>query len=66
MLIESTPPERRGVAAGWLNVGVYLAVVLGSLSGLAVNALLPQGDAVAWGWRVPFLVGLLIAPVVLY
>jgi len=64
MLIESTPPERRGVAAGWLQVGVYLAVVLGSLAGLAVNTLLTPADAQAWGWRVPFLVGLLIAPIV--
>jgi MHS family proline/betaine transporter-like MFS transporter len=40
MLIESTPPERRGVAIGWLNVGVYAALVLGSLAALGVNSLL--------------------------
>src|SRR5207253_9312755 len=51
---------------GWLNVGVYSALVFGSLSGLAVTTLLPPADAQAWGWRVPFLFGLLIAPIGLY
>jgi MFS transporter, MHS family, proline/betaine transporter len=66
LLIESTPPGKRGVASGWLNVGVYAALVLGSLAGLAVNTLLSQADALAWGWRVPFLFGLLIAPIGIY
>jgi MHS family proline/betaine transporter-like MFS transporter len=66
LLIESTPPGRRGVASGWLNLGVYAALVLGSLAGLAVNTLLSPADALAWGWRVPFIFGLLIAPVGIY
>jgi MHS family proline/betaine transporter-like MFS transporter len=66
LLIESTPPGRRGAATGWLNVGVYTALVLGSLAALAVNSLLPPADAQAWGWRVPFLLGLVIAPIGLY
>ncbi len=66
LLIESTPPERRGVASAWLNVGVYAALVLGSLAAFAVNTLLPPDDALAWGWRLPFLFGLLIAPIGIY
>ncbi len=66
LLFESTPPERRGVAMGWLNVGVYTAIVFGSLAGFAVNKLLSPADAQAWGWRLPFLFGLLIAPIGLY
>ena len=66
LLFESTPPERRGVAMGWLNVGVYTAIVFGSLAGFAVNKLLLPADAQAWGWRLPFLFGLLIAPIGLY
>jgi MHS family proline/betaine transporter-like MFS transporter len=66
LLIESSAAGRRGVATGWLNVGVYSALVFGSLSGLAVTTLLPPADAQAWGWRVPFLFGLLIAPIGLY
>lgn len=66
LLLESSAPERRGVAAGWLSVGVYSALVFGSLAGLAVSTLLPPASAQAWGWRVPFLFGLLIAPIGLY
>ena len=66
LLIESTPPERRGVSFAWFNVGVYTAIVAGSLAALAVNTLLSPADALAWGWRVPFLVGLLIAPIGFY
>jgi MHS family proline/betaine transporter-like MFS transporter len=66
LLVESTPPGRRGVAAGWLNVGVYAAIVLGSLAALAVNKLLSPSDAQAWGWRVPFVLGLAIAPIGFY
>jgi MFS transporter, MHS family, proline/betaine transporter len=66
LLFESTPPERRGIMIGWLQVGVYSAVVFGSLAVLAVNTLLSPADALAWGWRLPFLFGLLIAPIGLY
>jgi MFS transporter, MHS family, proline/betaine transporter len=66
LLFESTPPEHRGVAIGWLQVGVYAALVFGSLAGLAVNTLLSPADVLAWGWRLPFLFGLLIAPIGLY
>ena len=66
LLIEATPPEKRGVAFAWFNVGVYTAIVAGSLAALAVNTLLSPADAAAWGWRVPFLFGLLIAPIGFY
>ena len=66
LLFETTPPRHRGVAMGWLNVGVYTAIVFGSLAGFAVNKLLSPDDAQAWGWRLPFLFGLLIAPIGLY
>ena len=66
LLFESTPPEHRGIAIGWLNVGVYAALVFGSLAGLADNTLLSPADALAWGWRLPFLFGLLIAPIGFY
>ena len=66
LLFETTPPKNRGVAMGWFNVGVYTAIVFGSLAGFAVNKLLSPADAQAWGWRLPFLFGLLIAPIGLY
>jgi MFS transporter, MHS family, proline/betaine transporter len=66
MLLETSDSRHQGVAAGWLNLGVYSALVLGSLSSLAVYALLSPSEVQSWGWRLPFLFGLLVAPVGLY
>lgn len=66
MVIESSTPQRRGIAAAWFAIGMYGAVVLGSLSALAVNSLLGAQTASDWGWRLPFIAGLLIVPIGLY
>jgi MHS family proline/betaine transporter-like MFS transporter len=40
--------------------------ILGALVAFSVTALLPASQVVSWGWRVPFIIGLLIVPVGLY
>lgn len=65
-LIEHAPPERRGLYASWQQASQAGALLLGSLTGALLTGLLPQADLEAWGWRVPFLIGLLIAPIGLY
>jgi MHS family proline/betaine transporter-like MFS transporter len=37
-------------------------VVSAVLVALALNTVLPADDLQAWGWRVPFVLGILIAP----
>ena len=65
-LIECAPPNRRGLYGSWQLFGQGLAV----LCGAAVGAMVTRGLSVeavdAWGWRVPFLLGLLIGPVGLW
>jgi MHS family proline/betaine transporter-like MFS transporter len=65
-LIESAPAHRRGFYGSWQMVGQGAAVLTGALvSALVTRGLAP--DALdGWGWRVPFLFGLLIGPVGLY
>ncbi|MBD3846006.1 MFS transporter [Bosea sp. SSUT16] len=65
-LVEHAPPERRGLYASWQQASQAGALLLGSLTGALLTGLLPQAELEAWGWRVPFLIGLLIAPVGLY
>ncbi len=65
-LVEHAPPERRGLYASWQQASQAGALLLGSLTGALLTGLLPQADLEAWGWRIPFLIGLLIAPVGLY
>jgi MFS family permease len=43
-----------------------ISALLGALTGAGLYALLPTASLESWGWRLPFLVGLLIAPVGLY
>lgn len=66
MMIETVPSDRQGRATALLTMGAYGGLMLGSLSGLAVNALLPADLAQDWGWRLPFIAGLLILPIGLH
>ncbi|QEL26240.1 MFS transporter [Bosea sp. F3-2] len=65
-LVEHAPPERRGLYASWQQASQAGALLLGSLTGALLTGFLPQAELEAWGWRVPFMIGLLIAPVGLY
>lgn len=65
-LVEHAPPARRGLYASWQQASQAGALLLGSLTGALLTGLLPPADVEAWGWRVPFLLGLLIAPVGLF
>ena len=65
-LLESAPPEKRAAVTAWQGHSQQLAIFFGSLAGVVLAALLTKEQLYAWGWRVPFLVGALIAPVALY
>ena len=65
-LIESAPPHRRGLYGSWQMVGQGLSVLLGTLLGALLTRGLTPESLDSWGWRVPFLFGLLIGPVGLY
>jgi MFS family permease len=65
-LIESAPPHRRGLYGSWQMVGQGLSVLMGTLLGALLTRGLSPESLDSWGWRVPFLFGLLIGPVGLY
>jgi MHS family proline/betaine transporter-like MFS transporter len=58
--------ERKGFFASFQWFGQGLAAVLASLFGVALFGLLTPGQLESWGWRVPFLFGLLIGPIGFY
>lgn len=66
MLMESGGIRGRGFRVSWQLASQGVAAVLGALTGAALYAALPQASLESWGWRLPFLFGLLIAPVGLY
>ena len=60
---EYAPPGRSAFYVSWVYASSSLFIALG----LAVGTLVTRGfnpdELEAWGWRVPFLLGLLIGPV---
>ena len=65
-LVESSPAARRGLYGSLQFVGQGASALLGALAGMLVTRYLTPEDLDAWGWRLPFLAGLLIGPVGIY
>lgn len=65
-LVESAPADRRGFYGSLQMVGQSIAALAGALSGMLITQNLSSAQIDSWGWRIPFLIGLLIAPVGLY
>jgi MFS transporter, MHS family, proline/betaine transporter len=65
-LLETADHERRGRVASWLEASMGMANILGALAAFTVTACLSTDQVQAWGWRIPFVFGLSIAPVGLY
>ena len=65
-LLESAPIEKRAAMTAWQGYSQQLATFMGSLAGLILAATLSKEQLYAWGWRVPFVLGVFIAPVGLY
>ena len=65
-LLETGDPQQRGRVASWLEASMGMANILGALAAFLVTALLSDGEVRAWGWRLPFIFGLAIAPVGFY
>jgi MHS family proline/betaine transporter-like MFS transporter len=66
MLMEAGGVKGRGFRVSWQLASQGISALLGALTGAALYAALPQASLESWGWRLPFLLGLLIAPVGLY
>ncbi len=65
-LIESAPPAQRGLYASWQLASQGAAGLVAGAMGLALTHSLSPAEMLAWGWRVPFLFGLLLVPLALY
>ena len=58
--------DRKGFFASWQWAGQGLAALIASAFGVALTTLLTRPQLESWGWRTPYLFGLLIGPVGLY
>ncbi|MFI5716523.1 MFS transporter [Nocardia sp. NPDC051750] len=53
---EHAPPSRRGLYGCFVTLGSPVGAILANTA-FALVLLLPMDQVIAWGWRIPFLVG---------
>jgi MFS transporter, MHS family, proline/betaine transporter len=58
--------HRKGFVASWQWASTGITGFLASSFGIVLTTVLSPEQLVAWGWRVPFLFGILIGPIGLY
>ncbi|MCC8943091.1 MFS transporter [Bradyrhizobium sp. Arg68] len=59
-------PERRGFVASWQFASQGVSGLLGAGFGALLTTVMSPDDLQSWGWRLPFLFGVLIGPVGIY
>jgi MFS family permease len=57
---EHAPPEKRGFYTSFIQASVVGGFVLSIAVVAACRALIPADDFEAWGWRVPFLLSIIL------
>jgi MHS family shikimate/dehydroshikimate transporter-like MFS transporter len=65
MVVENCPADKRGLLGSIVQIGNPI----GNLCAVGIFALvagLPESDFLSWGWRIPFLVSILLVGVGLY
>jgi MFS family permease len=54
---EHVSPRHRNLACGTLSAGLCAGILLGALVARAINASFDEASLLAWGWRLPFVIG---------
>ncbi|MBY6013664.1 MFS transporter [Qipengyuania gaetbuli] len=63
---EHAPPEKRGFYTSFIQASVVGGFVLSIIVVLACRALIPAEDFAAWGWRIPFLLSIILLGISLW
>ncbi|MER5748610.1 MFS transporter [Streptomyces sp. NPDC002088] len=60
---EHAPADRRGFYSAWSQTGVGLGFVLSASMYWLIQAMTTKESFLAWGWRIPFMAGILLTVV---
>src|SRR4029077_17153459 len=63
---EYAPDEKRGYYTGWLQTSPTLGIVVALAGVFRARELLGADAFNAWGWRIPFLLSLLMVAIAIY
>ena len=59
LAVEHAPPDRRGFFGSWAALGVNFGLLLAT-GVFTLVSLLPKEDFLSWGWRIPFLLSIVL------
>jgi MFS family permease len=65
-LYEAAPQNRKGLYGSWQVASQGAAAIIIGLLGYSMAQLIPEQSLQSWGWRIPFILGVLIVPVGIY
>jgi len=65
-LLAEQDPRSRGFTGSWQFASQALTLVLATSVGAILSAVLDVEQINAWGWRLPFIFGILIGPIAIY
>lgn len=57
---EHAPQKKRGFYTSWIQTTASVGLLLSLLVIMAVRSLLGEADFLAWGWRIPFLLSVVL------
>jgi MHS family citrate/tricarballylate:H+ symporter-like MFS transporter len=63
-LSEIATPGHKGFYVSWQSGSQQVAVIFVAILGVWLSTILSPEDMTDWGWRVPFLIGCLIIPLI--
>jgi MHS family shikimate/dehydroshikimate transporter-like MFS transporter len=66
MAVEHSPEGRRGLSGSWPQMGVPFGLLLATGIYALLSSRMSEADFLGWGWRVPFLLSVLLIGVGLY
>jgi MFS family permease len=61
-LSELATPGHKGFYVSWQSASQQVAVMFAAFTGVILHSVVPVESVERWGWRIPFLLGCLIIP----
>ena len=65
-LAEIATPGHKGFYCAWQSASQQIAVMTAAFLGVTLSYMLPPQTMAVWGWRIPFLLGCLMIPLLFW
>lgn len=62
LLVELAPQDKKGLYGSWQMVAQSMGALMATLAAAAITSGFSPEALASWGWRLPFLAGLIIGP----